>query len=98
METVATDNPYGLAAALEQGGLIAQTVFGILVFMSLFSWYIIFTKAWDQRKILNEAKDIDKKFWAAASLKEGAAKLPKDSAFRSSSMTACVLPITTKAS
>ena len=77
-----TDNPYGLAAALEQGGIIAQTVFGILVFMSLVSWYIIFTKAWDQRKVLLEAKDIDKKFWGAATLKDGAAKLPKDSAFR----------------
>ncbi len=82
METVATENPYGLVAALQQGGIIAQSVFGILVFMSLVSWYIIFTKYWDQRKVLNEAKDIDKKFWTAPSLRDGAAKLPKDSAFR----------------
>lgn len=82
METVATDNPYGLMAALEQGGIIAQTTFGILVIMSLVSWYIIFTKLWDQRRVMAEAKSLDTTFWKAASLKEGAAKLPKNSAFR----------------
>ena len=82
METVATENPYGLMAALEQGGIIAQTTFGILVIMSLVSWYIIFTKLWDQRRVMAEAKSLDTTFWKASSLKEGAAKLPKNSAFR----------------
>lgn len=82
METVATDNPYGLQAALEQGGIIAQATFGIMVIMSLVSWYIIFTKLWDQKKVLDEAKGLDKTFWKASSLKDGAAKLPKNSAFR----------------
>lgn len=81
-EEVSTENPYGLRAALEQGGPIAQGTFAILVLMSLFSWYIIFTKWWDQRKLLIEAKDLDKKFWSAPSLKDGAAKLDKNSAFR----------------
>lgn len=82
METVAVENPYGLMAALEQGGIMAQGVFAILVLMSLVSWYIIFTKFFDQRKVLSESKDIDKKFWGAPSLRDGAAKLPKNSAFR----------------
>ncbi len=82
METVAVENPYGLMAALTQGGIITQAIFGILVFMSLMSWYIIFTKWWDQRKVLNDAKDLEKKFWAAPDLKTGAAKLDKQSAFR----------------
>ena len=82
METVATENPYGLQAALEQGGIIAQATFAILVIMSLVSWYIIFTKLWDQRRVLSEAKTLDTTFWKAASLKDGAAKLPKNSAFR----------------
>ncbi len=82
MDTVAVENPYGLMAALQQGGIIAQTVFGILVFMSLVSWFIIFTKWWDQRKVLNDARELEKKFWAAPSLKDGAAKLDKNSAFR----------------
>ena len=82
METVATTNPYGLIPALQGGGIIAQTVFGILVVMSLISWYIIFTKWWDQRKVLADAAQLEKKFWAAPSLKDGAAKLDKNSAFR----------------
>lgn len=82
METVATTNPYGLIPALQGGGIIAQTVFGILVLMSLISWYIIFTKWWDQRKVLSDAAQLEKKFWAAPSLKDGAAKLDKNSAFR----------------
>ncbi len=82
METAATENPYGLMAALEQGGPITQTVFGILVFMSLVTWYIIFTKWWDQRKVMNDAAELEKKFWAAPTLQEGANKLPKESAFR----------------
>ena len=82
METVATENPYGLQAALEQGGIIAQATFAILVIMSLVSWYIIFTKLWDQRRVLQEARTLDTTFWKAPSLKDGAAKLPKNSAFR----------------
>jgi biopolymer transport protein ExbB len=81
-EAVTTDNPYGIAAALKQGGIIAQATFGILVIMSLVSWYIIFTKWWDQRKLMVEAKEIDKRFWTAPSLKDGAAKLGKNSAYR----------------
>jgi biopolymer transport protein ExbB len=82
METVAVENPYGLQAALEQGGIIAQSVFGILVIMSLVSWYIIITKYIDQRKVLTEAKELEKKFWTAPDLKAGAAKLDKNSPFR----------------
>jgi biopolymer transport protein ExbB len=82
METVAVENPYGLMSALQQGGIITQTVFALLVGMSLISWFIIFTKWWDQKKVLNDAKDLEKKFWSAPSLKDGAAKLEKNSAFR----------------
>jgi len=77
-----TENPYGLMAALEQGGIITQSVFAMLVFMSLATWYIIITKWWDQRKVLQDAVTLEKKFWSAPTLKEGAAKLEKNSAFR----------------
>ena len=82
METVAVENPYGLVAALEQGGIIAQSIFGILVFMSLVSWFIIITKYIDQRKVLSEAAELEKKFWTAPDLKTGASKLDKNSPFR----------------
>lgn len=82
MSEVAVDNPYGFTAALQQGGFVAQATFGIMAVMSLVSWYIIFTKVWDQHKILTQAKELDKKFWSSNSLKEGAAKLEKNSAYR----------------
>jgi len=69
-------------AALEQGGIIAWAVFGLLVFMSLYSWFIIITKYLDQKKIMAEAVELEKKFWTASDLKTGAAKLEKNSPFR----------------
>ena len=76
------ENPYGLIPALREGGLISQTVFGILVLMLFFSLYILFTKLFEQQKILNQSKRIRAGFWNAATLREGAAKLEKNSAYR----------------
>ncbi|HEX5535668.1 MAG TPA: MotA/TolQ/ExbB proton channel family protein [Sphingobium sp.] len=76
------ENPYGLKAALEEGGIISQTVFGILCLMSVFSFYILFTKLIEQQKIINQAKKVRQGFWRTATLKEGAAKLEKNSAYK----------------
>ena len=78
----AAANPYGLKEALEQGGIIAQTVFAILVLFSVVSFYIMFTKLFEQQKIMNQAKRIRAGFWQSNSLREGAAKLDKNSAYR----------------
>ncbi|MBO9376031.1 MotA/TolQ/ExbB proton channel family protein [Sphingomonas histidinilytica] len=78
----AGSNPYGLMAALEQGGTIAWAVFLILVVMSAASWYIMFTKLIEQQKILNQGKRARASFWQAPSLKDGQAKLEKNSAYR----------------
>lgn len=79
---IETENPYGLVAALKQGGIVAQAIFGIMVIMSIASWYIMITKWFEQRKMISEAGEVEKKVWSSASLKEGAAKLDKNSAFR----------------
>ncbi|HEV2746984.1 MAG TPA: MotA/TolQ/ExbB proton channel family protein [Allosphingosinicella sp.] len=76
------DNPYGLMAALEQGGTIAYATFGILVLMSAASWYILFVKLFEQQKIINQGKRARTSFWQAANLREGANKLEKNSAYR----------------
>lgn len=76
------ENPYGLMAALKEGGLISQTVFGILCLMSVFSFYILFTKLIEQQKIINQAKKVRQTFWRAPSLKEGTAKLEKNTAYK----------------
>ena len=78
----ANSNPYGLVAALHQGGLIAQTVFAILVIMSAASWYIMLTKLFEQQKIMNQAKRVRTSFWGTPTLREGANKLDKNSAYR----------------
>ena len=76
------ENPYGLMAALQQGGLITQTVFGLLVLMSAVSWYIMFTKLLEQQKIFNEGKRARTNFWGGSSLRDGANKLDKNGAYR----------------
>lgn len=78
----ATGNPYGLQATLQQGGIIAQTVFGILLIMSAMSWYILFTKLFEQQKILSQGKKMRSTFWSSPSVRDGAAKLEKNSAYR----------------
>ncbi|MES2337484.1 MAG: MotA/TolQ/ExbB proton channel family protein [Pseudomonadota bacterium] len=78
----AAENPYGLWAALEQGGTIAWTVFLILVAFSIVSFYIMFTKLFEQQKVINQAKRVRQGFWSSNSLREGAAKLEKNSAYR----------------
>jgi biopolymer transport protein ExbB len=75
-------NPYGLMAALEQGGLIAWTTFIILAIMSAGSWYVLFVKLFEQQKIINQGRRARTSFWQSANLREGASKLEKNSAYR----------------
>lgn len=77
-----SENPYGLMAALEQGGLIAQITFGIMVVMSVASWYVFFTKVIEQQKIINEGKRVRSSFWNSPNLRDGANKLMKNGAYR----------------
>jgi biopolymer transport protein ExbB len=83
METTAVvENPYGLGALWAQGDFVAKGTLIILVLMSLFSWYIIFLKVWDQRKLAQAAKQAEQKFWTAGSIKEAVERLPKNDPFR----------------
>ncbi len=78
----AAENPYGLWEALEQGGIIAWSVFIILVGFLFFSLFILFVKIFEQQKIINQAKRVQSAFWASNNLREGASKLEKNSAYR----------------
>ena len=77
-------NPYGLMGVLHDGGPVTWTVFGILVIMSLMSWYVILTKAWDQSALAKQADTAEKDFWSASSLTDGVARLKggDDNVFR----------------
>ena len=74
-ETVSVDNPYGLAALWAQGDFVAKGTLILLALMSAYSWFIIFTKWWEQRRLLRQAREVDKAFWSAENIKAGVAKL-----------------------
>jgi len=76
------DNPYGLEALLKGGDLVARCTLGILVLMSLGSWYIIVTKVYEQSKMNRQARAASKKFWTAPTVKQGAEQLKKGSPYR----------------
>jgi len=59
---VTVDNPYGLGALWAQGDPIARGVLILLLLMSLFSWYIMLTKLWDQAKLRRASKLVEKQF------------------------------------
>ena len=77
----APQNKFGFVEALQAGGFISYATVVILGIMSFGSFFILFTKFFEQQKILGQYKSIAG-FWRAASLKEGTAKLEKNSAWR----------------
>jgi biopolymer transport protein ExbB len=73
--TTTVENPYGLEALWSQGDFVAKGTLIILVIMSLVSWYIIFTKLWDQRRLAKQYEQTQKNFWNVSNMKDGVAKL-----------------------
>ena len=76
------ENPYGLLPALRDGGIVAQVTFGVMVIMSVGSWYIFFVKLFEQQRIMKEGRRARSVFWQSANLREGANKLDKNGAYR----------------
>ncbi len=78
----APQNKFGFAEALEQGGFIAYATVVILGIMSFGSFYILFTKWIEQSKVMRQSRDLRTSFWRAPTLRDGVAKLDKNSAWR----------------
>ncbi|MBX7494500.1 MotA/TolQ/ExbB proton channel family protein [Qipengyuania sp. 6B39] len=78
----APQNSFGFMEAMEQGGIIAWSILTVLVIMSVGSFYILFTKLLEQRKVMSQYANVRNNFWKANSLREGATKLDKNSAWR----------------
>ena len=78
----AVDNPYGLKALWSQGDYVARGTLTIMLIMSMGSWYVIFTKLFEQRAMLKSAKASADSFWKASSVKAGVGALEEGSAFR----------------
>jgi biopolymer transport protein ExbB len=75
-------NPYGLEALWKEGDWVARGTLIIMIIMSMASWYIIFTKLFEQSKLLRSAEAAAKNFWTAGTVKSGVDKLEAGSAFR----------------
>jgi biopolymer transport protein ExbB len=76
------DSPYGLMQALNEGGVISWATFIILVAMSVFSFYILFTKLFEQQKIISQGRKVRSSFWNSPNLRDAASKLDQKSAYR----------------
>ena len=62
--------------------MVARATLVILVIMSMGSWYVLITKAFTQGKILRDAKQVDKTFWSAGSVRAATESLKPGTAFR----------------
>ncbi len=80
--SIETMNPYGLEAFWMQGDWVTKGTLLILILMSMGSWYIVFLKLWEQHKLKAEGRQAREHFWKAASVREGAAQLNTQSAYR----------------
>lgn len=80
--SAAPQTSFGFWEAMEQGGVIAWSILTVMVIMSVGSFYILFTKLFEQNKIMRQYKGVRANFWRTSSLKEGATKLEKNSAWR----------------
>jgi len=80
--TEVVDNPYGLQALWAGGDIVARITLGILVIMSIGSWYVIITKVYEQAKMNAHGRTAEKTFWKAPSVREGAEGLKRGSPFR----------------
>ena len=80
--TQTVENPYGLGALWASNDLVAHAVLLLLILMSLSSWYVMLTKLWDQRKLKQSSRVVEKQFWTAPSIKDGVERLKKGDEYR----------------
>ncbi|MEL6529096.1 MAG: MotA/TolQ/ExbB proton channel family protein [Pseudomonadota bacterium] len=81
-DTDAPENKFGFMEAMREGGPVAWAILAVMIIMSVGSFYILFTKLFEQNKVMRQYKAVQSSYWRANSLKEGAAKLEKNSAWR----------------
>ena len=80
--SAAPQNRFGFVEALQAGGFISYAIVTVLGIMSFGSFFILFTKFFEQQKILTQFRTLKTQFWRAPTLREGVSKLDKNSAWR----------------
>ena len=78
----APQSSFGFIEAMKEGGPVAWSILTVMVIMSVGSFYILITKYFEQNKVMKEYRAGRAAFWRAGSLKEGATKFDKNSAWR----------------
>lgn len=73
---------FGFMEAMEEGGPVAWSILTVMIIMSVGSFYILITKYFEQNKVMKEYRSNRAAFWRAGSMKEGATKFDKNSAWR----------------
>jgi biopolymer transport protein ExbB len=80
--SVPGENPYGLKAVWAQGDVVAKGTLAILVFMSIFSWYLIVAKLLEQKRLLVQQRDAMQRLGNEISLEQAVETLQSNSPFR----------------
>ena len=75
MQETVVANPYGLGALVTNGNVVSLSILGILLIMSLLTWFIMITKFFDQRRQRLQAIEAEKEFWNSSSLTDAIGKL-----------------------
>ncbi|MFO1374829.1 MAG: hypothetical protein U1E99_09665 [Agitococcus sp.] len=73
------DNPYGVMAIWEQGDMVMKSVALLLLAMSIISWYVIISRAWQVVKLRTIVKN-SSAFWHSQSFEQGLELLEKNKA------------------
>ena len=76
------ENPYGLKALWAQGDIVAKITLMILLIMSVGTWYILFTKLFEQSKMKKQGIEAKSTFWNAGTVRQGADTLKDVSPYR----------------
>ncbi|MCX7060710.1 MAG: MotA/TolQ/ExbB proton channel family protein [Gammaproteobacteria bacterium] len=80
--TESVDNPYGLDALWKGGDVVAKATLAILLIMSVGSWYVLFTKLWEQTRLNRQGRRAAETFWSAGAVPEAIETLEEISAYR----------------
>lgn len=74
-------NPYGIESLWLQGDIVTKSVALLLLAMSVASWYVILTKAWQVWRYRRASLAAGQRFWDAGSLDEGLGMLGQGNPF-----------------